>query len=187
MASWHNGSNRHPLYIYSPPINRTFNTPQILGIGWTRVFTRPFPMRARNGSGWQDYCILPGFIRLTNLCIGILCWWPNTLLLSFVSHIIGTSRCSRLRVWLYHWLLRCYTIWRVSLGDVTPILMICNWGQMTGQWTRQFQSEGQWSNIFVDGQSYPNIVHENKTKINEIATVKVLQQKLTSSRSWKSI
>jgi len=51
--------------------------------------------------------------------------------------------------------------------------MICDRGQMTGQWTRQFQSEGQWSNALVDGQSYANrVVHENITKINGMRSIK---------------
>jgi len=37
MVSWRNGRNCHPLCSYSPSISRAFNTPQILGIGWTRL------------------------------------------------------------------------------------------------------------------------------------------------------
>ena len=43
---------------------------------------------------------------------------------------------------------------------------ICDHIKMTGQWIRQFQSEGQWSNVF--GRWSKLVVHENIVKINRI-------------------
>ena len=58
-------------------------------------------------------------------------------------------------------------------GGVTPIPSVLHTDCNCDQWTRQFQSEGQWSNVCfakrLDGQSYMNkAVHKNIAKINRI-------------------
>ena len=60
VTLWRNGGNHHPLCSYSPPISWVLTLPRLWGQAeqdWMWVFTRPFPVHARNGSGWRNYTV----------------------------------------------------------------------------------------------------------------------------------